>query len=64
MIDGNALNLSPLREVSNSLFASNKYELQKFVEYYNFKEISNNQDYFYLDINFPKWKKLLKKYAK
>jgi surface carbohydrate biosynthesis protein (TIGR04326 family) len=64
MIDGNTLNLSPLREVKNSLFASNKQQLLKLVESYNFNNIFNKQDYFYLDINYPKWKKLLIKYAK
>ena len=64
MIDGNTLNLSPLREINGTLFASSKYDLLKFIDNYNFNEVYNKKDYFYLDKNFSKWKKLLMKYAK
>jgi len=61
MLDPKSLNLSPLRNGSNVQFVSTGEELSKVLNDSDKIKPSNSQgsDYFYIDKNLPKWKKLL-----
>jgi len=59
ILDGRSLNLSPLRGVGGVYFVSNAKELVIAINGAGVNELEKMEDYFYLDIGLPRWKKWL-----
>ncbi len=63
LCDNNELNLSPLRDVQGTLFVYNSGQLEQGLRHFDSKEDGYqkiNNDFFYLNKNFPRWMDLLK----
>jgi len=59
ILDGKSLNVSPLRGVSGVLFVSNAKELAIAINGVEVDELEQREDYFYLDVELPRWKEWL-----
>lgn len=61
ILDGKSLNMSPLRGSSDVQFVSTAQGLAIAVNEAEVDELEQREDYFYLDVKLPKWKKWLEK---
>ena len=59
ILDARSLNLSPLRDVGGVYFVSSAKELVVAINEAEMKELGQREDYFYLDIELPRWRKWL-----
>ena len=59
ILDGKSLNLSPLRGVSGVHFVSTAKELAIAINEAEVNELEQGEDYFYLDVELPRWKEWL-----
>ena len=62
-LEASSLNLSPLKEIHGVLFVSSAKELGELFNGIDnlTNNISQNEDYFYLDSQLPRWKDFLVK---
>jgi len=59
ILDGNSLNMSPLRGLRDVVYVTNPYELAQTLNNVNQRRNSSEEPYFYLDRNLPRWNRLL-----
>jgi len=59
ILDGKSLNVSPLRGFSGVHFVSNAKELAIAINGVEVDELEQREDYFYLDVELPRWKEWL-----
>ena len=59
VLDGNTFNMSPLRGLENVTYVTNSQELGEALRNISNQEHRITEEYFYLDTELPRWKKLL-----
>lgn len=59
MLDGNAFNMSPLRDLKGVVYVTNPIELAEALRNARYRESLVVEPYFYLDEGLPRWRQLL-----